>query len=70
VGNIRERDHLGDSSVDGSVILGWIFRTWGLGCGLDRSGLGWGQLAGICKCDNEPSGFIKFEEILNYLKTV
>jgi hypothetical protein len=25
-GNLRERDHLGDPGVDGSIILGWIFR--------------------------------------------
>ena len=35
---------------------------WGLG--LDRSGSGSGQLAGICKCGNEPSGSIKRVEFL------
>jgi hypothetical protein len=25
-GNVRERDHLGDQSVDGRIILRWIFR--------------------------------------------
>jgi hypothetical protein len=28
VGNLRERDHLEDPRVDGSVILSWIFRKW------------------------------------------
>jgi len=27
-GNIRERDHLEDSGVDGRIILRWIFRKW------------------------------------------
>ena len=28
VGNLRERDHLEDSGVDGMIILKWIFRKW------------------------------------------
>ena len=27
-GNLRERDHWGDQSVDGRIILRWIFRKW------------------------------------------
>jgi hypothetical protein len=27
-GDLREGDHLEDSSVDGRVILKWIFRRW------------------------------------------
>jgi hypothetical protein len=27
-GNLRERDHWGDRSVDGRMILKWIFRKW------------------------------------------
>jgi hypothetical protein len=26
--NFRERDHLGDSGVDGRIIIRWIFRKW------------------------------------------
>jgi hypothetical protein len=26
--NLRERDHLGDSDVNGRIILRWIFRKW------------------------------------------
>jgi hypothetical protein len=26
--NLREGDHLEDRSVDGSIILKWIFETW------------------------------------------
>jgi len=28
---VRERDHLGDTGVDGRIILGWIFRKWDVG---------------------------------------
>jgi hypothetical protein len=30
VGNLRERDHLGDPDVDGMIILRQIFRKWGM----------------------------------------
>jgi len=30
-GNLRERDHLGDPSVDGRLILRWFFRKWDVG---------------------------------------
>ena len=36
---------------------------------LDRAGLGQGQVAGTCECGNEPSGSIKCEEFIDYLKT-
>ena len=32
---MRERDHLGDTGVDGRIILRWIFRKWDEG-GTDR----------------------------------
>jgi len=37
VGNVRERDHLGDLGVDGRLILRWNFRKWDVGVwtGLD-----------------------------------
>jgi hypothetical protein len=31
VGNLRERDHLGDQGIDGRIILRWIFRKWAVG---------------------------------------
>jgi len=31
VGNLRERDRLGDPGVDGRIILRWIFRKWDVG---------------------------------------
>jgi len=39
-GNLRERDHWGDPSADGRIILRWTFRKWGYG--LDRVGSGLG----------------------------
>ena len=40
----------------------------GEGCGryeLDTAGSGYGQVAGICECGNEPSGSIKCGEFLD-----
>jgi len=37
-GNLRERDHLAESGIDGRIIVRWIFRKWGYG--LNRSGSG------------------------------
>jgi hypothetical protein len=40
-GNLRARDHWGDSDVDGRITLRWIFRKW------EREGLvgtGWSWL--------------------------
>ena len=34
-GNLRERDHLEDSGIDGRIILRWIFRKWDVDVGLD-----------------------------------
>jgi hypothetical protein len=33
-GNLRKKDHLEDTGVDGRTILRWIFREWdgGIGC--------------------------------------
>jgi hypothetical protein len=39
-GNLRERDHLEDTGIDGRIILRWIFRTWVWGYGMYRAGSG------------------------------
>jgi len=54
-GNLRETDHMEDTGVDGKKSLRWIFREWDEVHGLDRSGSGQGQVAGTCKCGNEPA---------------
>ena len=37
-GDLRERDHLEDSDIDGRIILRWIFRKWDVGV---RTGSSW-----------------------------
>jgi hypothetical protein len=37
-GNLRERDHLQDPGVDGTIILRWIFRKW-------NGGMDWTDMA-------------------------
>ena len=62
--NLREGDHLEDTAVDERITLKWIFEKWDGGHGLDRSGLGQGQVAGSVECGNEPSVSIKCAEFL------
>ena len=38
-GNLRERDHLEDTGIDGRIILRWIFRQWDVWGGW--TGLSW-----------------------------
>jgi hypothetical protein len=37
-GNLREKDPLENTGLDGRVILKWIFRKWDEGHGVDWSG--------------------------------
>jgi hypothetical protein len=62
-GNLRKRDHLEDSGVDGRVILKWIFKMWDEG-GMDLIALAQNRdkWCGSCKCSNDPSGSIKCTE--------
>ena len=39
------------------------------GYGVDGAGSVYEQVAGICECDNEPTGSIKCEEFLYWLIT-
>jgi hypothetical protein len=53
--NLRERDHWGDTGVDGRIILSESSGNGIWGCGLHPAGSGSEQVAGICKFGNEPS---------------
>jgi hypothetical protein len=59
--NLREGDHLKDLSVDGRVILKWIFEKWDGVMDWIHLASGYGQEAGCCECGDGPSGSIKCE---------
>jgi hypothetical protein len=44
--NLRERDHLEESRVDGKIILRWIFRKWEVGVLTGSSWLRIGKVGG------------------------
>jgi hypothetical protein len=53
-GNLSERGHLEDLSVNGNIILTWIFNTWDGGHRLI-----WLRIRiGSYECGDEPSGSI------------
>jgi hypothetical protein len=48
-GNLKERDHLEDPSVNERIILRWIFKKRDGDEGLDLSDSGEGEVVGTCK---------------------
>jgi len=70
LGNLRERDHLEDSGLDGTIMLRWIFRKWDVGVWIGLNWLRIGQVAGTCECGNGPSVFIKCGKLLTSRKLV
>jgi len=54
---------LGDTGIDGRIILRWIFGKW------DMDWIELAQVAGSCECGNELLGSIKCGEFLDWLKT-
>jgi len=68
MGNLREREHVEDPGVDGRIIVKWIFRKFDVGV---WTGLIWLRIwrgGVICECGNEPSGFIRYGELLDLLR--
>jgi hypothetical protein len=59
---------LEDLGIDMRIILNGSLRSGMGSCGLDCSGLGEGQMAGICECGNEPSVSIKCRKFLDWLR--
>ena len=47
VGNLKERDHLGDQGADGRIIIRWIFKKWDVGVWIGSSWLMIGRGGGI-----------------------
>jgi hypothetical protein len=64
VGKPEEKGQLGRPRRRWKDNIKMDLREVGWGHGLDRSGLGYGQVAGCCECGNEPSGSIKCGEFL------
>ena len=65
VGKSEGKNHWGDLGINGWIILGWIYRRWGVGI---WTGLGWPRIGtggGGCECGNEPSGSVKCGEFLD-----
>jgi hypothetical protein len=63
-GNLRERDHLEDASINESITLQWIFKKWG---GEAWTGLIWLRI-GTCGrqfCGKEPTDSVTLREFLD-----
>jgi hypothetical protein len=59
-GNLREKDHVEDRGVDGTIILKWVLEKW-------DGGMDWidlTEMAGFCARGNEPSVSIRCVEFL------
>ena len=64
-GNLKERDYLEDTDIEGRIILRWIFRKWDVGAWTGSIWLRIETCGGHCECGNEPSCSIKCGEFLD-----
>jgi hypothetical protein len=64
-GNLKERDYLEDTDVDGRIILRWIFKKWDVRACAGSMWFRIGQEAGACEYGNEHSGSIQCGEFLD-----
>jgi hypothetical protein len=63
--SLRERDHLEDPGIDGSIILRWIIRKWDVRALTGSMWLRIRTVGGTCECGNEHSGSIKCGEFVD-----
>ena len=63
-GTLREKDHLEDPGLDGTIVLRRIFRQWDVRAWAGSIWLRIGAGAGTCKCGNETWVSIKCGEFL------
>jgi hypothetical protein len=63
-GKLERRRSLGRRRHKWENNIKMDLRQMGWGHGLDRSGSGWGQVAGCCECGSEPSCSIKSGKFL------
>jgi hypothetical protein len=61
---MRKGDHLEDLSIDGRIILKWIFRKWDRGAWTDLSE-DRHRWTATCECGYDLSGSIKCGEFLD-----
>ena len=69
VGDLKERCRLEVVGIYGTIIFKWILNKWDGEAGTGLIGLRVGTGGGLCECGNEPSGFIKCGEFLDWLRT-
>jgi hypothetical protein len=65
VGKPEGKNHLEDLSVEGRMIVKWVFKKWAGVNGLDSPWSGQEQVAGSCECGTEPVGSIKFGKFID-----
>ena len=63
-GNLMDRDHLDDLSIDGRIIIRWIFKKRDRGMSWIALAQNRNRWAGSCECGNEHSDSIKWVKIL------